>query len=57
MLLDEKEKMHERYAALFGLRNRGTPEAVEAIVASLQCESALLKHEVSNALGRFFSFF
>lgn len=48
MLLDEKVKMPERYAALFGLRNRGTPEAVEAIVASLQCESALLKHEVCN---------
>ena len=46
VLLDETEKMPTRYAALFGLRNRGNPEAVEAIVASLQCESALLKHEV-----------
>lgn len=46
MLLDENEKMHERYAALFGLRNRGSPEAVDAIITSLQCESALLKHEV-----------
>lgn len=52
VLLDEKVKMPERYAALFGLRNRGTPEAVEAIVASLQCESALLKHEVAYVLGQ-----
>lgn len=46
MLLDEKEKMHLRYEALFGLRNRGGPEAVAAIVETLHCESALLKHEV-----------
>jgi hypothetical protein len=46
VLLDEKEKMHERYAALFGLRNRGGSDAVAAIVAALKCESALLKHEV-----------
>jgi hypothetical protein len=45
-LLDEKEQLHERYAALFGLRNRGGPDAVAAIIASLKCESALLKHEV-----------
>lgn len=38
--------MHERYAALFGLRNRGGSDAVAAIVAALKCESALLKHEV-----------
>jgi hypothetical protein len=53
VLLDENEKMPERYAALFGLRNRGSPEAVDAIVASLQCESALLKHEVCIT-GRYF---
>lgn len=52
VLLDENEKMPERYAALFGLRNRGSPEAVDAIVASLQCESALLKHEVAYVLGQ-----
>ena len=46
VLLDEKEKMHERYAALFGLRTRGGSDAVTAIVAALKCESALLKHEV-----------
>lgn len=42
--------MHERYAALFGLRNRGGAEAVAAIIASLNCESALLKHEVCITL-------
>jgi len=52
VLLDEKEKMHERYAALFGLRNRGGSDAVAAIVAALKCESALLKHEVAYVLGQ-----
>jgi deoxyhypusine monooxygenase len=51
-LLDEKEKLHERYAALFGLRNRGGNEAVAAIIASLKCQSALLKHEVAYVLGQ-----
>lgn len=52
VLLDEKEKMHLRYEALFGLRNRGGPEAVAAIVETLHCESALLKHEVAYVLGQ-----
>lgn len=51
-LLDEKEKLHERYAALFGLRNRGGMEAVDAIIASLKCKSELLKHEVAYVLGQ-----
>ena len=45
-LLDEKEDMYERYAALFSLRNRGGKEAVRAIISALGCQSALLKHEV-----------
>ena len=45
-LLDEKEEMYERYAALFSLRNRGGKEAVRAIISALGCQSALLKHEV-----------
>ncbi|KAG0560697.1 hypothetical protein KC19_9G005800 [Ceratodon purpureus] len=51
-LLDENEQLHERYAALFGLRNRGGSDAVAAIIASLKCESALLKHEVAYVLGQ-----
>lgn len=50
-----KEPLHERYAALFGLRNRRGAEAVAAIIASLQCESALLKHEVCITNGFFLS--
>lgn len=38
--------MYERYAALFALRNRGGAEAVDAIVAALDANSALLRHEV-----------
>ena len=38
--------MYERYSALFALRNRRTPQAVEAIIAALGCSSALLRHEV-----------
>jgi len=38
--------MHERYAALFALRNDGGNEAVAAIIDSLSSKSALLRHEV-----------
>lgn len=52
MLLDEKQEMYERYAALFALRNQGGKEAVGAIIAALRCQSALLKHEVAYVLGQ-----
>ena len=38
--------------ALFALRNRGGPAAVEALDASLAGGSALLKHEVAYVLGQ-----
>lgn len=40
--------MHDRYAALFALRNNGGDDAVKAIVDSLGANSALFRHEVSN---------
>jgi hypothetical protein len=46
VLLNEKEGMYERYAALFALRNEGGDAAVNAIVSCLDAKSALLKHEV-----------
>ncbi|XP_057818850.1 deoxyhypusine hydroxylase isoform X3 [Cryptomeria japonica] len=49
-LLDEEKGMYERYAALFALRNHGGAEAVDAIVAALQAQSALLRHEITKAL-------
>ncbi|KAJ7294494.1 hypothetical protein O6H91_04G146400 [Diphasiastrum complanatum] len=52
ILLDDQAPMYRRYSALFALRNRGGSEAVEAIVAALGCESALLKHEVAYVLGQ-----
>eukprot|EP00252_Welwitschia_mirabilis_P024542 TRINITY_DN731_c0_g1_i1.p1 TRINITY_DN731_c0_g1~~TRINITY_DN731_c0_g1_i1.p1 ORF type:complete len:346 (+),score=71.37 TRINITY_DN731_c0_g1_i1:65-1039(+) len=52
MLLDEHQGMYERYAALFALRNHGGAEAVDAIIAALQAQSALLRHEVAYVLGQ-----
>ncbi|KAL2653284.1 hypothetical protein R1flu_021412 [Riccia fluitans] len=52
ILLDEEQGMYERYGAMFALRNRGGPEAVESIVAALGCKSALLRHEVAYVLGQ-----
>ncbi|MCO5585668.1 hypothetical protein L7F22_039604 [Adiantum nelumboides] len=52
MLLDENLAMYDRYAALFALRNDGGMEAVRAIISALQCQSALLKHEVAYVLGQ-----
>ncbi|KAH9303464.1 hypothetical protein KI387_015047, partial [Taxus chinensis] len=49
---DEEKGMYERYASLFALRNRGGAEAVDAIVAALQAQSALLRHEVAYVLGQ-----
>eukprot|EP01018_Ginkgo_biloba_P034187 Gb_33072 [translate_table: standard] len=52
VLLDEEKGMYERYAALFALRNRGGGEAIDAVVAALQVQSALLRHEVAYVLGQ-----
>ncbi|GAB4823292.1 hypothetical protein N2152v2_010338 [Parachlorella kessleri] len=53
MLLDEREKIFQRYCAMFALRNKGGPEAVGALSASFGASvSALLKHEVAYVLGQ-----
>ena len=51
-LLDESAPMPERYAALFGLRNKGGAEAVAVLSESFAARSALLKHEVAYVLGQ-----
>eukprot|EP00850_Spirogloea_muscicola_P023393 SM000353S13169 [mRNA] locus=s353:71036:73341:- [translate_table: standard] len=52
LLLDERADMFDRYAALFGLRNKGGPAEVGAIVEALACQSALLRHEIAYVLGQ-----
>lgn len=51
-LLDEAAPMPERYAALFGLRNKGGAQAVAVLSESFVARSALLKHEVAYVLGQ-----
>jgi len=51
-LLDDRERIFDRYRAMFALRNRGGDEAVDALTASFVSESALLKHEVAYVLGQ-----
>jgi len=53
-LLNPKLPMFERYRALFGLRNMGGKEAVEALCQVLRedHDSALLRHEVAYVLGQ-----
>ncbi|KAI5434982.1 hypothetical protein KIW84_021710 [Lathyrus oleraceus] len=46
------QRMYERYAALFALRNDGGNKAIVAIIDSLGSKSALLKHEVAYVLGQ-----
>lgn len=53
ILLDERQRMWERYRSLFALRALGGPEAVEAIGrCMLTDESALLRHECAFVLGQ-----
>lgn len=42
----------QRYRALFGLRNKGGREAVEALGEAFKCRSALLKHEIAYVMGQ-----
>lgn len=51
-LLDRKLPMFQRMRAVFSLRNRGGPEAVEALAAAFGDPSALLRHEVAYVLGQ-----
>lgn len=51
-LLNDEERIFDRYRALFALRNRGGTEEVQALSASFKSNSALLKHEVAYVLGQ-----
>ncbi len=51
-LCDESAKMFERMRALFALRNIGGNDAVDALAAAFDSNSALLKHEIAYVLGQ-----
>src|SRR5688572_19012497 len=51
-LLDRSQPMFQRMRAVFSLRNRGGPEAVEALAAAFEDPSALLRHELAYVLGQ-----
>jgi len=52
ILCDESTKMFQRMRALFGLRNLGGDDAVDALAAAFDSQSALLKHEIAYVLGQ-----
>uniref|UniRef100_A0A0N5A1F3 Deoxyhypusine hydroxylase n=1 Tax=Parastrongyloides trichosuri TaxID=131310 RepID=A0A0N5A1F3_PARTI len=52
ILTDPNEKLFKRYRALFSLRNLSTEESIKAIARALNCEGALLKHEIAYVLGQ-----
>ena len=52
ILCDENERMFQRMRALFALRNKGGDDAVDALCAAFDSESALLKHEIAYVLGQ-----
>mgnify|MGYP001617044469 CR=1 FL=1 len=51
-LLDAHLPMFQRMRAVFALRNRGGPAAVEALAAAFADPSALLRHELAYVLGQ-----
>lgn len=51
-LLDRGLPMFQRMRAVFALRNRGGPAAVEALAAAFADPSALLRHEIAYVLGQ-----
>ena len=52
ILCDESAKMFQRMRALFALRNMGGDDAVDALAAAFDSQSALLKHEIAYVLGQ-----
>lgn len=52
LLLDRSKPMFQRMRAVFALRNRGGPDAVEALAAAFADPSALLRHELAYVLGQ-----
>ncbi|KAJ7225986.1 deoxyhypusine hydroxylase [Mycena pura] len=54
-LLDTRIPLFERYRAMFGLRNIGTPAAVDALASGFSDDSALFKHEIAFVFGQMLS--
>uniref|UniRef100_A0A0K0DZ65 Deoxyhypusine hydroxylase n=2 Tax=Strongyloides stercoralis TaxID=6248 RepID=A0A0K0DZ65_STRER len=52
ILVNPNEKLFKRYRALFTLRNLSTDESIMAISRALDCDGALLKHEIAYVLGQ-----
>lgn len=52
ILLNEDEKLFERYRAMFSLRNIQTEESINALGKGLKCKSALFRHEIAFVLGQ-----
>lgn len=52
LLIDRQQPLHERFRALFTLRNLPCPESVDAIAACFDDDSVLLKHELAYCLGQ-----
>jgi len=51
-LLDTSLPLFKRYRAMFGLRNIGTPEAIDALCDGFTDQSSLFKHEIAFILGQ-----
>jgi len=54
-LLDTRLPLFDRYRAMFGLRNIGTPAAVDALASGFSDDSALFKHEIAFVFGQMLS--
>ncbi len=52
VLLDETQRMFQRMRAVFALRNEASDEAVDALCAAFESQSALLRHELAYVLGQ-----
>lgn len=52
ILLNENEKLFERYRAMFSLRNIQTVDSINALGKGLKCKSALFRHEIAFVLGQ-----
>ena len=53
LLIDINQPLHDRYRAMFSLRNIHTDESALALTRGLFCEdSALFRHEVAYVLGQ-----
>lgn len=52
ILLNEDEKLFERYRAMFSLRNIQIEESINALGKGLKCKSALFRHEIAFVLGQ-----